>query len=146
MNLTCPCCHARIPLEAAAADDAARSLMALLAGLDRPLGVQLIAYLGLFRPRSRALGWARALRLAGEVLELEPDPARLAAALDETVQALRRKRDAGAFAPLRNHNYLREVLRHLPAPTADTEPDRPVQPRTRTAQALCALEEFRHGR
>lgn len=114
MRLRCPVCHAEAALEAWAEDEAAREMMALLAGLDAELGRPLVAYLGLFRSASRALSWDRALRLAREVLALCPDSARLAAALVVTVEQLRAKRDAGDVRPLTNHNYLKRVLEGVP--------------------------------
>ena len=79
-------CHAEAALEAWAEDEAAREMMGLLSGLEATLGRALVAYLGLWRSPSRALAWERALRLAREVLALEPDAARLAAALSQTVE------------------------------------------------------------
>lgn len=109
MNLTCPCCHAKYPLEAAFDSEAAGELQLILAqaaSIARPL----VAYLGLFRSKSRALSFDRACRLAREVLELGADPRALGAALVETVEAMRIKRDAGQVKPLSNHNYLKRVL------------------------------------
>jgi hypothetical protein len=96
-------------LEAWAEDEAARELMALFAGLDAEVGRPLAHYLGLFRSRSRALSWDRALRLAREALAVHADGAVLAAALSETVEAMRQKREAGDVRPLENHNYLKKV-------------------------------------
>lgn len=110
MRLRCPVCHAEAALEAWAEDDAARELMALLSTLDATLGRPLVAYLGLWRSASRALAWDRALRIAREVLALDADAQRLAAALTQTVEQLRAKRDAGDVRPLTSHGYLLRVL------------------------------------
>lgn len=115
MRLRCPVCHAEAALEAWAEDDAAREMMALLAGLDAQLGRALAAYLGLFRSRSRALSWERAVRLAREVLALGVDEAVLAQALSDTVEAMRQKREAGDIRPLENHNYLKRVAETVAA-------------------------------
>ncbi len=115
MRLRCPVCHAEAALEAWAEDEAARELMALLSTLDATLGRPLVAYLGLFRSGSRALSWERALRLAREVMALESDPLRLAAALSQTVEQLRAKRDGGDIRPLSGHGYLKKVLEGTPA-------------------------------
>lgn len=109
MNLTCPCCFAAFPVEAALESAAGRELMGVLAGCG-PLARPLAAYLGLFRSASRALAWERALRLAREVLELGGDQRALATALAETVEAMRLKRERGDARPLKNHNYLKQVL------------------------------------
>jgi len=114
MNLTCPCCHAKYPLEAALEGAAAGELQRLLAQAG-PLARPLIAYLGLFRSKTRALSFDRAVRLAAEVLALSVDGRQLALALAETVEAIRAKRDQGQIKPLTNHNYLRRVLESVGA-------------------------------
>lgn len=124
MRLRCPVCHAEAALEAWAEDEAARELMALLSTLDATLGRPLVAYLGLFRAGRRALSWERALRLARDVMALESDPLRLAAALSQTVEQLRAKREAGDGRTLSSHGYLRRVLEGMP----------------RAAQALAAAQ------
>lgn len=137
MRLRCPVCHAEAALEAWAEDEAARELMALLSTLDATLGRPLVAYLGLFRSGSRALSWERALRLAREVMALESDPLRLAAALSQTVEQLRAKRDAGDVRPLNSHGYLKRVLEGVPSGAV-------VEPVVRQAGAprrLSATEE-----
>jgi hypothetical protein len=106
MQLICPCCHTRFPLDAANQDEAARELLALRGTLPPRCWNPLIGYLGLFRSETRALAWDRALKLAREVMALNADPDRLENALAETVEALRLK----GGAPLKNHNYLKRVL------------------------------------
>lgn len=120
MQLTCPCCHAKYPLEAATEEEAAGELQLLLVQAG-PLARPLVAYLGLFRAKSRALSYERACRLAREVLELGAEPRAIAAALTETVEALRRKRDAGQVKPLKDHAYLKTVLESVAgAPPGET--------------------------
>jgi hypothetical protein len=157
MIINCPCCQARIPLEAALEDAAARELFGVLAGLPAEAVRPLVVYLGLFRGGSRALAWERALRLSREVLALHEDPLMLAKGLSETVRAIRDKQAAGDGRAMRNHNYLTAVLGTL---GSDTAPARAVrdgattaagdqgQPRagSRTASALRELEEMKHGR
>jgi hypothetical protein len=110
MNITCPCCHARFPLQAALEDGAARELLGILSSRPMHLSRPLASYLGLFRSASRALAWERALRLADEALALEPDGDLLGLALSETVEAIYAKREREPARPLTNHNYLRRVL------------------------------------
>jgi hypothetical protein len=120
MQLICPCCHARYPLDAANQDEAARELLALRGTLPPRCWNPLIGYLGLFRSETRALAWDRALKLAREVMALNADPDRLENALAETVEALRLK----GGAPLKNHNYLKRVLENIQgaaAPLAQRE-------------------------
>jgi hypothetical protein len=113
MKLTCPSCHTIFHLEAAMEEAAGREFTAFVCGLGE-LARPLVAYLGLFRPASRALGYERMLRLARETLELSKDTLQLATALSETVEALRQKRDEGDVRPLKNHNYLKRVLENQP--------------------------------
>ena len=144
MKLTCPCCHTIFHLEAALEEAAGREFAAFLAGLGE-LARPLVAYLGLFRPASRALAYERMLRLAREALELTPDAGRLAAALSETVEALRQKRDEGDVRPLKNHNYLKRVLesgKGTGPVTASEGLSLSSRARSRRAQGITALEEW----
>jgi hypothetical protein len=124
MTLTCPCCHAKYPLDAALEGEAAGELQLLLAQAG-PLARPLVAYLGMFRSKTRALSFDRAVKLAREVLELGADPRALVTGLVETVEALRRKRDQGDIRPLKDHRYLSSVLQSVgavaavPAPAID---------------------------
>ncbi|MCS4503872.1 hypothetical protein NYO91_07250 [Arhodomonas aquaeolei] len=115
MRVRCPCCHAEYSIEQAVEDEAARELMGLLSDLPRETSRPLASYLGLWRAKSRALAWERALRIAREALELHGDTAALGAALSETVEAMRQKQDAGGWRPLQNHNYLKRVLESVEA-------------------------------
>jgi hypothetical protein len=51
VQLTCPCCHAKYPLEAATEEEAAGELQLLLVQAG-PLARPLVAYLGLFRAKA----------------------------------------------------------------------------------------------
>jgi len=106
----CPVCHSRLHLDALVQDEAGRELLGVLAGLDTETGRALVLYLSLFRPAHQDLRNDRALRLARGALELgagEP-PDVLATALNETVDALRKK---GLAEPLSDHQYLKRVLK-----------------------------------
>lgn len=154
MNLTCPCCHAKYPLEAALDSDAAGELQLILAQAG-PMARPLITYLGLFRSKTRALSFDRAVRLAGEVLALGGNPHALTTALAETVEAMRAKRDQGQVKPLTNHNYLKRVLESV-AGRADVVPpaipagsdslnEIPHAPRGKRAQAIALLAAWGEG-
>jgi len=148
-------CHAEAALEAWAEDEAARELMGLLAGLDQEVGRPLVHYLGLFRGRSRALSWDRALRLAREALAVHSDGAVLAAALAETVESMRQKREAGDVRPLENHNYLKRVVETVALrvgadalmTTAQVVRDRarhaPARPLSGVEEAILAMRSVR---
>lgn len=142
----CPVCHSRIGLEQLAQDEAGSELLALLAKLPNSLALPLVVYIGLFRSSKRDLANDRALRLVQEVIALHGDHAVLTAALAETVEAMRRKQEQGAFKPLANHNYLGSVLASVAArPQAmavSTEPGhKAASYSSRTAMAMQALQE-----
>ncbi|MEX0732865.1 MAG: hypothetical protein WED00_05790 [Aquisalimonadaceae bacterium] len=149
MRIRCPCCHAEYSIEQAVEDEAARELMGVLADLPREVSRPLAAYLGLWRSKTRALAWERALRVAREALGLYQDTLALGAALSETVEAMRVKQDPGGWRPLTNHNYLKRVVETTAArPSQALAPvrgeGRPA-PASRTAQALQDIEEWRRG-
>ena len=132
MQLTrCPHCHGRIDLHACVQDEAARDLIALMAKQPPGVGTALVQYLTLFRPAKRDLANTRALKLAHEALELSSDPYLLAAAMHETVEAIKAKRAEGSGQPLKSHGYLKSVLKSVaeranqpvrePAPQAEEE-------------------------
>jgi hypothetical protein len=109
VNVSCPCCHARFPFEAAVQDDAAREVMGLLAPLDPGLARLLLTYIGFFRAAGRQLAWDRALKLMRGALELAP-PQVLDPALAEATSSLDDKRAQAGWVPLSNHNYLKRVV------------------------------------
>lgn len=121
MRLTCPCCGASYGLEVLLADRSAREAVAAALGLPAGLGERLLRYLGLFRPRERALSWDRAARLLGELNEavsaaqIERDgrthPAPVEywkAAIDQMLD----NRDKLSL-PLKSHGYLYEIIAGL---------------------------------
>lgn len=146
MQLTrCPTCHVRIDLESLIQDAAGRELLGLVARLPDMLCMPLVTYLGLFRSARRDLSNDRALRLASDVLALCADQMQLAAALTETVQAMRIKQDEGAFTPLANHNYLKRVLESVsarPPALAIINGATPIKPVSKTAQAIELLTTY----
>ncbi|WP_305042399.1 hypothetical protein [Geoalkalibacter sp.] len=147
MNLTCPSCYATHALEAYVQTDAQRELLAALVKAPPEVFRPLVSYLGLFRPPSRALAPERALRLVGEVLALceSSGSQALAAALVETVEALRRKREQGQLKPLKNHNYLKQVLSSAPPAPVAFGPDQVAgtpAPRGKRAQAMQVLAQW----
>ena len=143
MKLRCPVCHSSNSLEAYVSDEAGRELLATLAGTGA-LFVPLVHYLGLFRSPQRDLANSRALKLVTEVLELNADPRQLAVAMHETVEAIRFKRQNGDDRPLKNHNYLKQVLATVvttPAVAAPVNNPGSV-PKGKRAQAIHALGQW----
>jgi len=125
----CPICHSHIQLEALIQDDAGSELLGLLANLGRPLARPLVQYLGLFRPAKQDLSNARALKLARETLDIA-DRDSLIAALQDTVRSIHEKRTKGQVQPLKNHNYLKQVLASVAPearkPAAEADNNRPT--------------------
>lgn len=118
MQVTCPCCSARFPIEAALADDAARQAVAAALKLPAPLGDLLLRYIALFRPEKRALSWPRAAQLLGELCEaikrgqVERDGRAWAAPLEAWRAALEQmvnQRDTLTL-PLKSHGYLYKII------------------------------------
>lgn len=118
MQLTCPCCSARFPIEAALADDAARQAVAAALRLPAPLGELLLRYIALFRPTKRALSWDRAAKLLDELSapiragQVERN-GRIWAAPQESWRAaleeMLERRDKLTL-PLKSHGYLFEIV------------------------------------
>lgn len=156
MRLKCPACHAEFSLAAALDDEAGRQLTVLLADLPREVSRPLLAYAGLWRSATRALSWDRALRITREALALTADHAALAAALAETVEAMRVKQAEPGWKPLTSHNYLRRVLDSTTARSAGQAlavngarppvPTALARPPSTTLQGLAELERLRRGR
>jgi hypothetical protein len=147
MILHCPLCHGQFSAEALIQDQAGRDLLVLMAQ-NGALGPQLLQYLTLFRSEKRALAFDRALRLAKEALEIPAAPEQLAAAMAETVEALRGR---GGKA-LKNHNYLKRVLESTPAAVGAHPCVRPKPgqaqgpaPTSKTARAIGRLENWKKG-
>ena len=122
MRLTCPHCLQPIGAETITGDASARELFARL-GAHPAIAGELIAYLALFRPRTRALRWPRAFALADEIFNWEADEARLALALSETVEAFRERRLRPDWKPLKNHRYLLAVYEGIDTASLPAPPD-----------------------
>ncbi|WIX34936.1 hypothetical protein QO259_09960 [Salinicola sp. JS01] len=145
-EIRCPACHTHLTLEQIAEDEALRELMGVLADLPREVSRPLVAYLGLFRGKSRSTAYERQLRLAREALALAADTSLVGAALSETVEAIRAKRDSGENKPLTNHNYLKRVLESLGA-RAEASSALPASTATRPAKGVArALAVLDAGR
>ncbi|TBW58537.1 hypothetical protein EZI54_03905 [Marinobacter halodurans] len=125
----CPVCHSHLHLDALIQDDAGSELLGLLAGLGRPLARPLVQYLALFRPAKSDLSNARALKLAQDTLAIA-DRDSLIAGLQDTVRSLHEKRQRGETKPLKNHNYLKQVLATVAPearkPGAESDSNRPT--------------------
>jgi DNA primase len=125
----CPVCHSHLHLDALIQDDAGSELLGVLAGLGRPLARPLVQYLALFRPAKSDLSNARALKLAKETLDIA-DRDSLIAALQDTVRSIQEKRQKGQVQPLKNHNYLKQVLASVAPearrPASEADNNRPT--------------------
>lgn len=150
MKTQCPCCFAEYDIFAVLGYDAHSELAAQFRDLHPDLARPLWAYISLFRPKSRALGWDRGLRLAQEALGLSADKTRLSTALTKSVEIFREKQRAGDWKPLSNHNYLKRVLADLPADTTTVAvAQSAAAPRpafSKAAQSINKLEALRSDR
>jgi hypothetical protein len=150
MQLNCPCCHARFPLEAALQDDAARDVMGLIGPMDASLARLLITYIGFFRAGGRSLAWDRALKLMRTAVELAP-PQLLEPALVEANASLDEKRAQAGWVPLAGHNYLKRVIESTEArlgaaaAVAVTRQDARPLPQSKTGQAMAVLQGSKRG-
>ena len=140
MQLTCPVCGARHPIEAATNDEAAREVAKLATGM-RSAGTGAVLYLGLFRPRKHALRWSRAAGLlrelsgafhAGSIRRRGRDWPVTPEMWREAFETMLARRDEGRLTlPLRDHAYLFEVLAGL-SDRVEAAEERAVEERRRT--------------
>lgn len=148
MDTRCPCCHTTFSLEHAMEDEALREMMAILADLPREVSRPLVAYTGLFRGKTRAMAYERQLRIMREALALAADTSVVGAALSDTVEAIRTKRDTGEDTrPLRNHNYLKRVVETQGARAEATRlAPAPIQHKPAAKGMMRALEAANRSR
>ncbi|WP_342596336.1 hypothetical protein AAGT95_09565 [Salinicola lusitanus] len=148
-DVRCPACHTQFTLEQMVEDESLRELMGILSDLPRDVSRPLVAYLGLFRGKSRSTAYERQLRLARETLALASDTSLVGAALSDTVEAIRAKRDSGEDTrPLKNHNYLKRVVESMGARAearAALPDDGHRRPTKGVARALAALDVGRQS-
>lgn len=132
-TLTCTHCYAEQSIEAMIESESGRDYARLLLSQPPALQRSLSAYLWMFKSAKRGLSYERRLKLANEVLALGADPRALAAALSDTVESLRRKRDEGEMQPLTKHSYLLKVLANVPLLSGETLPAPAPRRASRTA-------------
>lgn len=123
MRIVCPSCGAIASLEAWEADAHVRQTAATVARIPAPVTGRAFGYIALFRPRggTRGLSWARAKKLAGELLNMvsagfiewdgrpaRPCPPRIWAEAVDTMLGRGNLR-----LPMENHNYLRSIAYDL---------------------------------
>lgn len=121
MKIVCPNCGVQGGVELFLTDAAARQSVKWALSLPPSLATQILGYIGLFRPEKSALTWDRAEKLLGELREMieagtirkqgrdwQVTVAQWQQSLDEML--LRR---AKIRRPLKNHNYLLEILVEL---------------------------------
>ena len=122
MKLICPGCGATASAESWLNDISCRETLLIISRLPSPLPKTTLGYFSLFRPGQRALGWKKALRLAGEIEQLVSrgfisikgqvdrncSPRIWAQAMEQMVE----QRDR-LNLPMPNHNYLKKVAYDL---------------------------------
>jgi len=135
MILTCPSCGATASACAWENDIAARETMQAIIDLPTPVAKTCLGYLSLFRPNKRALTWKKAKTLILELsaliapghIQVQGKPARTcppqlwAMAMAQMVD-----RAASLQRPLKNHNYLRQIVYQL-ADQADAKQEQQVR-------------------
>lgn len=149
--MRCPICHNPLSLEAITEDEAGQEFYQLFFKQPKELQKPLASYIGLFR-KGRDLAYSKNLRLIQEILDLST-PEILAIALHQVVDAMRKKQlDAGAeWQPLKNHNYLKQVIVSAQAnysPVVVERQNMPQQiqrgaPPSKVMQGLAALEQLK---
>ena len=122
MKLVCPSCGAQASAEAWRNDAIIRNMMRDLSSLPPPVQKGLFGYLSLFRPPRRGLAWKKAARLMRELgalvaaghIEVQ---GRVARPCPPGIWAMgmgqMEERKGGLSLPLKNHNYLRQVVWQL---------------------------------
>lgn len=119
MKCCCPSCGYSASLTAFAGEADARECLALALHFPAPLADALLRYLQLFRPRQRALGWGRALKLLrtlhadmgrGHIQRKGRTWAAPRPAWEPALRTVVGKRDE-LDLPLKDHAYLYEILR-----------------------------------
>lgn len=70
MNITCPACAARFDLDVAISEEKARQFFGLVADCPDDFKGPLIRYLRLHKPPKSALSWAKAHKIAAELVPM----------------------------------------------------------------------------
>lgn len=118
MKIVCPNCGVFGSLELFLQDAAARDSVAWAMGMPAPLNKQLMTYLGLFRPEKRSLTWDRVERILGELQSMidagtvvrkgRQWPVPVTVWQEALVDMITRREHI--TRPLKNHNYLLEIV------------------------------------
>lgn len=150
MKLVCPCCGATASAESWENDMEARKTIQAIVALPHEVALESLFYLGLFRPQQRALSWKAALRIVQELdalvasghVQVQGKPARpcpqeiWATGMRQMVA----QRDS-ISRPLKNHNYLRQIVWQLADKLdADQEARRYQEGRSGAARAAREYE------
>lgn len=118
MRLTCSCCGATESLDSRLAAAAAKDFALEALRAPDALSERLYRYLGLFRPRQRALSWVRAAKLLAELNDdiaagqIKRDGCVWPAPMGYWQQALDATLDARPrlVLPLKDHGYLYAII------------------------------------
>lgn len=117
MELTCPCCKTRFPVQAGFLEADGQELAALYGALDPETARVMDAYLMLFKPKKTCLSNKRALTLAAELLPFilngrfkRGGESYAAAAADWAAAMDKLVAHPPSKLPLKTHGYLVEVV------------------------------------
>ena len=116
MQITCPSCYARMPLDVAINDQETRRAVQVALELPGELGPLVLKYLSCFTPPKKSLAWSKAARLLSDLNTAVQDKKVRRQGRDwqisvdtwhAAITALLERRDQGKLTlPLKDHSYL----------------------------------------
>lgn len=140
----CPHCKSEITATDIAKAEVQRQFMHTVGKLEPATYLAISKYIGLFRPEKRGLADERALKLVQETLELCANYKQLAAACEQTFdQIMAKRRTDNQFKPLKNHNYLKQVIPTL-AEKYKANPAMAVKPAVTQGSTDAATAQAEH--
>ncbi len=152
MQLCCPACGFKSPIETFAADKDARHFAALMGRVPPPLSDLVLRYLGLFAPAKHAMTFSKG-RAVLEPLVVLIEQGRITRAKREWPVSLSGfehglqhmvDRRASLTLPLKSHGYLLEVLAGA-ADKVEAQSEAQEIARQRTGETRKAAEEANHS-
>jgi len=131
MQVTCPTCFARYPVEAGMNDQDARRVADAIAAVPAGLGGLVLRYAGLFRSPDRLLDWSRAVNIIervsrmiaeGEIRRAAARAPATPAIWQEALEQMLGRRD-GLDLPLTSDGYIKKVVFEIASKRAEERKD-----------------------
>ena len=148
MQVTCPTCFSRYPVEAGLNDQDARRVADAIAAVPAGLGGLVLRYAGLFRSPERLLDWQRAVNIVtrvsrmideGEIhrggMRIPAPPEIWQAAIEEMLG----RRD-GLDLPLTSDGYLKKIVREKASQRLEEQKETGARGRG-VSRDTCAAED-----